>query len=381
MLRILVTDQARGVWGAQRYLLRLAPLLLEHDIELTLASPRALEVHQVWMDAGLPAIHVELPVDRSIRIDGRPGFVAVAREGRRSASAVTAIAAAVNSGGYDGIWANGHWTHLDTAAAGRLTRRPTVLHLHEEAIPGVGTWMRAVAVRMADRCVAVSRAVAAGLPAAVQRRATVIANGVDIQPVSQEESDRVRAELGIRTGDILLVAATRLDPSKRIEDLITLMAHVGDPRLRLVIAGSTSGFPEYERRVRAQAATLAPDAVTFVGHRDDVAALLSAGDLVVHTGTVEGMPLSLLEAQSCATPVVAYDVAGVAEAMNDHVTGRLVPAGDTTALTDTVQALAADAALRARMGTAAREHVRNHHRIDIQAQRNARLLHAMCGLR
>jgi glycosyltransferase involved in cell wall biosynthesis len=120
------------------------------------------------------------------------------------------------------------------------------------------------------------------------------------------------------------------------------------------------------------------DAVQFCGNRDDMAALFGASDVVVHTGTVEGMPLTLIEAQACGTPVIAYDVAGVGEAVRDGVTGFLAPPCDVPRLGDALRRLA-DPALRTKMGAAAREHALAHHQIETQAERNVAILREMCG--
>jgi glycosyltransferase involved in cell wall biosynthesis len=379
-LKVLALDQARGVWGAQRYLLRLAPLLRERGIELTLASPRSLELHDAWLAAGFGAVHLDMPIERSIRESGRPGLSGVIREARTGMQAAGHIARLAGDGGYDALWANGHWTHVDASVAGRLSRTPVVLHLHEEALPGLGRWLRAGAVRTATRTVAVSRAVASGLPRIAAARVDVIPNGVDTQamsPRSDAQARQTREGLGIARDELFVLAATRLDPSKRIEDLISCVDTLGDRRIRLVIAGSTSGYPDYERRMRQQGAVLG-EAVQFCGDRDDMAALFGASDVVVHTGTVEGMPLTLIEAQACGTPVIAYDVAGVGEAVRDGVTGFLAPPCDVPRLGDALRRLA-DPALRTKMGAAAREHALAHHRIETQAERNVAILREMCG--
>jgi hypothetical protein len=61
--RVLVVEQARGVWGAQKYLMRLAPLLSESGVDLTLAGPSSLEVHDAWRDAGLRSVALDIRVD------------------------------------------------------------------------------------------------------------------------------------------------------------------------------------------------------------------------------------------------------------------------------------------------------------------------------
>lgn len=382
-LSVLVLDQAKGVWGAQRCLLRLAPLLRERGVRLTLAGPRSLELHSAWQEAGFEAVHLGLPVDRAIRRSGRPRVTAIGREGGRSLVAVRLIAELIRSGGYDAVWANAHWIHLEAGIAGRICRTPVMLHLHEEALPGLGSRLRAGAVRIADRTVAVSAKVRQGLPRSARRCVTVIPNGVDTEVMSLAAGGRtadLRAGWGIGAEDVLVLAATRLDPTKRIEDLIAAVHAVPDPRVKLVIAGSTTGYPDYERRLRARAATVGAGRITFCGSRDDMASVFRASDLVIHAGVVEGMPLGLLEAQSCGKPVIAYDVAGVAEAVLDGTTGMLVAPLDVASLARALHRLSADPALRAAMGAAGRVHVLAHHRIEVQAQRHMAVLNDMCGL-
>ncbi len=119
--------------------------------------------------------------------------------------------------------------------------------------------------------------------------------------------------------------------------------------------------------------------ITFCGNRDDMTTLFRASDVVLHAGIVEGMPLGLLEAQSCGKPVVAYGVAGVPEATLDGVTGLLAQPRDVTGLAAALRTLADDHRLRAEMGAAARAHTLAHHRIETQAQANAAILTEMCG--
>ena len=378
-IRILVIDQARGVWGAQRYLLRLAPLLQEHGIDMTLACPRSLELHGAWLAAGFDALHIELPTERHIR--GPRGFTlsALATEMKVGSAMASKIRTVARNGGYDLLWSNAHWTHLETAIAGRVCGVPTLLHLHEESIPGVGAWLRAVAVRMATSTVAVSGAVANGVPTFARERVHVVPNGVDIEaltPPTPTEDGSVRAELGVRENEVMLLAATRIDPTKRIEDLFECVRSIDDVPVRLVVAGSTSAYPEYERKIRERAR--GDDRIVLCGHRDDVPRLLGASDVVVHAGIAEGMPLTVVEAQACGKPVVAYDVAGVSEALEDGTSGFLVAAGDVRGLSVAVRRLALDTHLRATMGQAARNYAVSNHQIQQQADRIAAVVESSC---
>ena len=387
VLTVLVLDQARGLWGAQRYLLGLAPLLRERGIELVLAAPRHLEFYRAWTAAGFAGIDLELPVDRSIRSGGRPTAWALLREALTGLRTVRLISGAIRGGHYDAVWANAHWIHLEAALAGRWCATPVVVHLHEEALPGLGRWLRAIAVRLATRTVAVSQMVRHNLPPSVAPRVEVIPNGVDtdaMSPPSPRDSDQIesiRRSFGVGAEDIMVLAATRIDPTKRIEDLIAAVDRQDEPGVHLVVAGSTSGFPDYERRMRLHAEQCTARNITFCGRRDDMAGLFRASDVVLHAGMVEGMPLGLLEAQSCGRSVIAYAVAGVAEAVIDGRTGLLSAAGDVADLAANLTVVVRDRLRCQAMGAAARLHVLANHRLTDQAARNGNLLYEMCAVR
>jgi glycosyltransferase involved in cell wall biosynthesis len=71
----------------------------------------------------------------------------------------------------------------------------------------------------------------------------------------------------------------------------------------------------------------------------------------------EGVPMVLLEAASCARPIVATDVPGCRDVVKDGVSGRIVPRNSPRQIADALEELLGDAALRRRMGEAGRRHV------------------------
>jgi glycosyltransferase involved in cell wall biosynthesis len=71
-----------------------------------------------------------------------------------------------------------------------------------------------------------------------------------------------------------------------------------------------------------------------------------------------------LEAQACGLPVVAFDNAGVPEAVKDGVSGLLVPAFDAKAFEEAIARLLKDFELRRKMGRAAKAYVRQHHDLN-----------------
>jgi glycosyltransferase involved in cell wall biosynthesis len=126
------------------------------------------------------------------------------------------------------------------------------------------------------------------------------------------------------------------------------------PKAVLVIAG--------DGPLRGELQGLARDlrcagSVRFVGRRDDVAAVLRAGDLFVLPSRYEGCSNSVLEAMATALPVIATDVGGTGELIEPNHTGWLVPPEHPHRLAETITAALLDRVARERVGRMAREAV------------------------
>jgi glycosyltransferase involved in cell wall biosynthesis len=100
----------------------------------------------------------------------------------------------------------------------------------------------------------------------------------------------------------------------------------------------------------------APLDVQVLGRRVDVASVLRSGDVLLFTSRPEGegMPGVFIEASLAGVPVVATDVPGAHDVIEDGRTGRVLPRDDVSGLTEAVAELLEDAGLRAAMGRAAR---------------------------
>jgi glycosyltransferase involved in cell wall biosynthesis len=201
---------------------------------------------------------------------------------------------------------------------------------------------RAISARLDDH-IAVSSASArqvethAGLPAG---SVATIPNGVPI--VDHPSSPRLASRFTIG-------AVGRLDPQKGFD--VAVDALVAVPDAALVIVGEG---PEREGLERRAESAGVGGRVVFTGHRPDARALLPAFDVVVVPSRFEGAPLVVIEAMQAGVPVVASDVGGTPELIRDGETGILVPPDDPDALAEALQRVRDDAALGARLATAAR---------------------------
>jgi glycosyltransferase involved in cell wall biosynthesis len=382
---VLVVEQpGEGLWGAQQYLLRLAPLLEARGYDQILAAPESSAVARAWRQQGRPHVHFPVPPERKIRRHGDRGPFSpllLARELARTAANARRIAALGSALQVDCIHANAHWSHLEAALGGRLARLPVVLHLHD-LLPGIAARLRAAAVRIADASVAVSHAVAGCLPERARSRVTVIHNGVDPMALSPGPAQPdIRRELATDPSAPIVLAMCRLDPRKGVDQIIRAVAALdGDlGRAQLAIVGTSKTGEGLAWRLRVLGTELLGARVRFLGPRRDIAAVLRSVDVLVQASSREGLGLSVLEAQACGTPVVAYPASGTSEIVRDGETGLLARQGDVAHLSACVGRVLTDAGLRAHLAGAARAQVVTTFTLEQQADRQARLLDELVG--
>jgi glycosyltransferase involved in cell wall biosynthesis len=202
------------------------------------------------------------------------------------------------------------------------------------------------------------------------RRVRVVLNGIDHRAFRRDRAREAaaRAALGIGPGEAAIGAVGRLEPQKRFDLLLRAFARIraGRPGARLVIAGDGSLRADLERL----AAELGLGAsCRFLGHCGDVAAVHHALDLLVQSSDYEGTPNAVLEAMALETPIVATDVGGTRELVEDGAHALLVRRGDLAGLARAIEAAIADRAGAARRAAAARERVER--RLSFDARMDA----------
>jgi glycosyltransferase involved in cell wall biosynthesis len=160
-----------------------------------------------------------------------------------------------------------------------------------------------------------------------------------------------------------VVAAGALIPIKGYDVLLEAfgeLAASGVP-FELLLAGDG---PERNRLERQAISLGIGERVKFLGEIDDVPALLSTAHIAVHPSRSEGLSNTILEAMAEGLPVVATNVGGTPEIINDNRSGLLVPPNDAHSLAAKVRLLLDRPDLRAQLGSAGLEVVRQRFNVE-----------------
>jgi glycosyltransferase involved in cell wall biosynthesis len=371
------------VWGAERSLLGLAPLLEARGLALTLASPPG-GLSEVWSGLGLPHVELSVPPRLGLRTasGGRPGVGALSREVASTGRSARRLAQLAR--GADVVHSNSLWCHLDCAVAGRIARRPVVLELHDLVRPGLGRGVLRLAVRLASSTMAISQAVADTV-GAHPHRLRVIPQAVDpdrFHPGPPDASWRER--LSSRPDEPIIGIVGRVDPEKGVGTVVRAMSMLDGParRSHLAVVGAPAlDDGSYDAQLRAEASALLGDRCRFVGPVDDVPAVLRSLDVLVNGSTSEPFGLSVLEAQACGVPVIGTDAGGIPEFVTDGETGLLVAPGRPDALAAGLNRMFGTPGLRHQLATAARDGVVAHHTLAARADAVAREYRAVARTR
>ncbi len=193
------------------------------------------------------------------------------------------------------------------------------------------------------------------------------------------------ATLGLAPDSILCLSIGRMEWVKgfqyQLEALRKMSGHSCWPALHFLWIGSGT----QQKRLVGLARLLARNRITHYEEHPDIARLMAAADMLVHTAQFEGMPLVILEAMARGLPVVATGVSGIPEALGD--TGLLLNAPRTATdlpqeIADAVCSLAVDEQQRARLGQAARRRAQALFREDSMLEHYVDLMaHLTAGVR
>ena len=190
-------------------------------------------------------------------------------------------------------------------------------------------------------------------------KVSVIHNGIDMSIYNCEIKPPVLKKVVIEEGCVVLGIIAVFDECKghlHLFEAISKMVAAGISGFVCLVIGDgreREGLAEF---VRARGLE---KHIIFLGYRNDIAELLTIIDIVVVPSLKESFGMTALEAMAMKVPVVATNVGGLPEIIDNNVTGILVPPGDANSLSRAIVALMNNDELRKKMGVAGRLNVEN----------------------
>lgn len=181
-------------------------------------------------------------------------------------------------------------------------------------------------------------------------------NGVDYRRwrsrVEEVDQAGVKSELGIPSGNLVLLFVGRLTADKGISTVIDMAEALDDSMcVSIVLVGPAESSDVAETLKRAGVA------VKIVGPQRDVAPFYAIADVLLLPTRREGFPNVVLEAGAVGVPVITTDATGAVDSVVDGVTGLVVPVDDGEAMAGAVEKLAKSLSIRKDMGKAAKRRV------------------------
>jgi glycosyltransferase involved in cell wall biosynthesis len=336
-LRVLhLIDAAIDQGGAERFAMGLVTHLPRDRFELWVCATRRIDstVSNALAEAGI----VQLNLGRRQKYD-------LHRMGR--------LISLMRRTRFDVLHAHMFGSNVWGTIIGRALRVPVII-AHEQTWAYEGQPFRRlvdglVIGRLATKFVAVSSRDAERMVSfehVPSHKVVMIPNAYVPRPGALQSD--VRSELGIRPEAPLLATVAVMRPQKALDVLLNAFAKVRKvlPDAHLLLAGDGSCRTELE----AEADRLDLGAsVHFMGIRKDIDAILRAADTTVLSSDYEGTPLVVYETIVNGTPLVATDVGGLRDIVQDGYSARLVARRDPHALADAIVELLEAPDLRRRM--------------------------------
>jgi glycosyltransferase involved in cell wall biosynthesis len=358
--------------GPHNQALRLAKPLMRHGWRTTVLLPDEKgNARERLAAAGLDVITT--PLGR-LRATSSPATQA--SYAFRLPTDVGNIRRVIRERGIDLVLLAGH-VNVQGAIAARLERVPVVWQVLDTRTPAfVDEFTLHASRSLADAVMTTGHSLAARHRGRLGTRQQIFpfyppVDCSEFKPLAGQR-DEVRRGWDVAADAFVLGTVANINPQKGIDQLIDALARVREYcDARLVVVGAEHETHKAYRagltsRLLSHGMVEGKD-VIFTGGRADVARQMLGFDIFV-MGSVpnsEGVPTVILEAMSCALPVVATDVGGVGEAVEHGVTGLVVPPLQPHALAEATLRLIRDPQLRDRMSAAARENALR--KFDVEA--------------
>jgi peptidoglycan/xylan/chitin deacetylase (PgdA/CDA1 family) len=212
--------------------------------------------------------------------------------------------------------------------------------------------------RLGVRFISVAPAVSEWLSslAIPARSVTTVLSAVPDGPTAPIDAKQARARLGLSESSFVIACTARLDPVKRIDDVLTALSLVVESGVdaHLIVLGDGAGHDDLVARIDELGLV---GRAHLLGHRDDVFSVVSAADCFALLSATEGLPYAPLEASVLGLPLVLTRVGALPDLLGEDA-ACFVPVGDPEAAARALVDLAGSEQLRRSLGTRAALRVR-----------------------
>lgn len=262
---------------------------------------------------------------------------------------------------------------IAAAARGKMRRLVLTRHL---LLPISRSPLHSASLRRVDRFIAVSKSVKEVLirhPGIDSARVVVIPNGVAVERFRASSGGiELRERLGIPRDVKVVGIVGQISPHKGHEDLVEAAARLSPcyPSTIFLVVGEESGDGTFVHKLRSKIMQKGlGEKFFFTGFLDDVPSAMGLLDLLAVPSWEEPFGLVILEAMAAGIPVVATDVGGPREIVENGVSGLLVAPRAPRELAEAIASILANPELRARLSRNGRERVERHYSLELQVRR------------
>jgi len=263
----------------------------------------------------------------------------------------------------DLINAHGYRDHFLCVLAGRIAGVKVIVRTKHNHVPlKSGFFSRFIYGHLTDRIVAISEHIReVMLQSGLQpEHVTTIHTAVNIKQISPTpKNHKLVKEFNLLPGKPVIGTVARLSDRKGIDfllDAVKILADDGKHFTCLIVGGGGSKTQSKIDLLKHKAEALnISQHLVFTGWRSDIPEILSLFDIFILPSLAEGLGRSMLESMAAGKPVVASNVGGIPEAVEDGKTGILVPPQDYHALAKAISFLLDNPEKTEVMGRAGRE--------------------------
>ena len=170
-----------------------------------------------------------------------------------------------------------------------------------------------------------------------------------------EEQTDIRHELGLESSTFLVLSVGELNRNKNQSTILCAIAQIHDVRVHYLVCGKGAELDNLKKLAHELGIE---DRVHFLGYRMDVVDICYQADVFAMPSHREGLPVASLEAMYCGLPLVTSGVRGLADIMENGVTGFVCDTEDAAAFADAIEKLKEDPELRKRIAEHNREAVK-----------------------